>query len=406
MGVQWQSAGFRGVRFYKHPTRKHGVKYDRYFAIRYQHDGKRREEGLGWSSEGWTAEKAFKERAELREAHRTGKGEKTLADKRAKAKKQEELASKEKITLKAFFDDTYYSQAKADKDPQSYKREKGLFKNWINPVIGALPFKDIAPIHIEKIKRNMAKSKKSPRSVQYCLAVIRQIFNHAFRHGVFSGENPVKKVKMPTVDNKRVRFLTKSEAETLLNALKKESIEMWEMALLSLHCGLRASEIFRLTWIDINTEQNLITAKDSKGKKTRYAYMTDQVKEMMMNKDIGKLDNLLYPAPGGGQRREIPRSYENVVKDLGFNESVTDRRDKVVFHTLRHTYASWLVQQGVDLYVVKDRLGHSTLAMTERYAHLAPENSKQTATVIENFFNQSKSEPTSNNRIEGISNGG
>ena len=61
MPVQWQSTGFPGVRFYKHPNRKHGVKYDRYFAIRYQHDGKRREEGLGWSSEGWTAEKAFKE---------------------------------------------------------------------------------------------------------------------------------------------------------------------------------------------------------------------------------------------------------------------------------------------------------------------------------------------------------
>ena len=75
-------------------------------------------------------------------------------------------------------------------------------------------------------------------------------------------------------------------------------------------------------------------------------------------------------------------------KELELNEGVSNRRDEVVFHTLRHTYASWLVQQGVDLYVVKDRLGHSTMAMTERYSHLAPEHSKQTVDVIENFINQ------------------
>lgn len=389
MSVKWHSAGFPGVRYYKHPTRKHGVKFDRYFAIRYQRDGKRREEGLGWASEDWTAEKAFKELLELKEAHKTGKGPVTLSEKRANVKQQKDQTERDMITFKDFFDDTYYPQAQADKDPQSFNREKSLFKKWISPVIGALPFKDVAPIHLEKIKKLMKDAGKSPRSIQYALAVIRQIFNHAFRYGVFVGENPAKKVKPPTVDNKRVRFLTKSEADTLLDALKKESIEMWEMMLLSLHCGLRASEIFRLLWIDINIEQGLISVR-GKGNKSRFAYMTDHVKSMLLSKEIGKLDDLLYPAPGGGQRREIPRTYERVVRELKFNEGVGHRRDKVVFHTLRHTYASWLVQQGVDLYVVKDRLGHSTMAMTERYSHLAPENSRQTVNVIENFISRTE----------------
>ena len=86
MPVDWISTNFPGVRYYKHPTRKHGVKYDRYFAIRYQRGGNRKEEGVGWSSEGWTAEKAFKELAELKEAYKKGEGETSLAEKRAKAK--------------------------------------------------------------------------------------------------------------------------------------------------------------------------------------------------------------------------------------------------------------------------------------------------------------------------------
>jgi len=52
------------------------------------------------------------------------------------------------------------------------------------------------------------------------------------------------------------------------------------------------------------------------------------------------------------------------------NKEVTDDRMRVVFHTMRHTYASWLVESGVDLYTVKELMGHSTLAMTERYAHV------------------------------------
>jgi site-specific recombinase XerD len=387
MPVKWISTNFPGVRYYKHKTRKHGVAYDKYFAIRYQKDGRRKEEGLGWSSEDWTAEDAALELAQLKKASKTGRGLTRLSERRKRRSDLKERIAKESVTFKEFFTDVYYPLAQADKDPQSYKREYGLFNIWIDPIIGALPFKNIAPIHLEKIKRNMTKAEKSPRSVQYCLAVVRQVFNHAFRNSVFNGDNPVKKVKIPKVDNKRLRFLTREEAKTLFEAVKKESTEMWEMALLSLHCGLRASEIFRLTWIDINTEQGLMTAKDSKGNKTRYAYMTDQVREMLLNKDIGKLDDLLYPSTGGGQRREIPRSFEKVVKDLKLNEGITDRRDKVVFHTLRHTYASWLVQSGESLYVVKERLGHSTMAMTERYSHLAPGNAEQTVRTLEKILN-------------------
>lgn len=91
-----------------------------------------------------------------------------------------------------------------------------------------------------------------------------------------------------------------------------------------------------------------------------------------------------------GQRREVFRAIERIVKDLEFDDAITDRRDKVVFHSLRHTYAIRLVQAGEDFYIVKELMSHSTMAMTERYAHLAPENSESTFKTLKNFFRQSK----------------
>jgi integrase len=59
---------------------------------------------------------------------------------------------------------------------------------------------------------------------------------------------------------------------------------------------------------------------------------------------------------------------------MGLNEGITDPRQKVTFHTLRHTFASWLAIQGESLITIKELLGHKSMAMTERYSHLTPDH--------------------------------
>ena len=79
----------------------------------------------------------------------------------------------------------------------------------------------------------------------------------------------------------------------------------------------------------------------------------------------------------------VSKAFFRAVEDLGFNKDIEDRRQKVVFHTLRHTYASWLVERGADLYTVKELMGHKTLAMTERYSHLGENTLKQAVSRLD-----------------------
>ena len=148
----------------------------------------------------------------------TGKGPQTLAEKRdlenekkEMAKAEQERMEKENLTFSNYFTERYFPEAKINKHWRSYSREDSLFRIWIEPVVGKMPLKDIRPFHLERIKKNMFDAEKAPRSIQYALAVVRQIFNHAIRNDFFMGDNPARKVKKPKVDNRRIRFLTHEE---------------------------------------------------------------------------------------------------------------------------------------------------------------------------------------------------
>jgi integrase len=392
------STQFPGVRYRVHKSRKHnGNKYDQYFFIRYRVNGKLKEEGIGWASAGWNATKASLMLAELKRNHLTGEGPKTLEEKRfiEDEKRKEDATKKERIereliSIASYFENKYFPESKANKVKDSWSREDSLFRLWINQVIGKMPFKDIRPFHLERIKKNMNDTGKAPRSIQYALAVVRQVFNHAFKNEMYFGDNPVRKVKMPALDNKRIRFLNHNEADALLAELKNRRRQLHDIALISLHCGLRAGEIFKLTWGDIDFTNEIISVK-GKGNKTRPALMTEEVKEIFTALPSSEPYDLVFKDHNGMKIDSIPKTFKLVINNLEFNKGISDDRHKVVFHTLRHTFASWLVQNGVDLYTVQKLMGHSTISMTERYAHLAQDNLKSAVKKLEESMKRQRS---------------
>lgn len=392
---KWIKTNFPGVRYREHESRKNGVRFDQYFTIRYKLDHKDKEESLGWASQGWTASKAYARLLELKENKKVGEGPQTLAEKRdiENQRKQAEVEEKkrteiEKTTFKQHFDESYYPDAKTYKKDESYRKEEEHFRLWIEPEIGRKALKDIGYLDIQRIKKKMLDAGKSPRYIQYVLATLRQTWNSARRDGLVSGDCPTKSLKMPKFDNKRLRFLTHEEAEELLTALKARSIDVYHMALLSLHCGAMAGEIFSLQWADVDNEAKIVTLRDTKNSKTRHCVMTGAVKEMFTERGSGKKNDLVFPSTRGTKITGASHTFALVVKELKLNEGIDDRRHKVVWHSLRHTYASWLVQNGVSLYVVQRMLGHSQISQTERYSHLHQDTITDAVKVFEAALKQ------------------
>lgn len=396
---EWKKTKYPGVRFREHETRKHGIGKDRYFAIRYQRDGVRREEGLGWSSEGWTAEKAAVELSELKKNYLLATGRPTtLEEKRRLERERQERERAEKARLKKesmtfgdYFEKVYYPVSQTSKKPESYKKENQHFKLWIYPILGNVPLKDITAFAVEKVKKRLLVAGKSPRLIQYVLGTIRQVWNQARRDKFAMGDSPTREVKLPKFDNRRQRFLSHEEAGRLLADLESRDFRVYQMALISLHCGLRAKEIFSLHWQDIDTDRGLILITDSKSR-NRTAFMTGKVKNMFLKMNRQGPEDLVFLNNAGRRLTAMSERFKVATDALEFNKGVSDRRQRVCFHTLRHTFASWHVERGTDLYVVKKLLGHSNIGMTERYSHLSQGTLQNAVKGFEKSLNEAKLE--------------
>ena len=366
-----------GVKYKEHAERKHGRQLDRYFVIYYQLNKKQKLEAIGWASQGWTESKAAAILNQIKENIRLGKHPQTLAEMREmdeKAKKEEEQIAieneAESITLREVFD-RYIVVHKEETSTKTWENTERYYRNWIDPKLRSKKLVDITVDDIQSVISDVVKT-RTARTADYVKTVIRQIINFAKKRDLYSKDNPAMKVKIKLEDNKRSRFLTKEEARILLDELSKRSTNVHDMALLSLYSGLRAGEICNLTWENVMWDTERLFVGKTKNGQARFEPMHPLVKEMLKRRQSVDSIGYIFKAQNGEQLKEVSDTFQRTVDKLGFNDGITDPRLKIVFHSLRHTYASWLVMNGVDLYTTQKLMGHKSNQMTQRYAHLAP----------------------------------
>ena len=385
--VAWISAG-RGIRYREHESRKHGQRPDRYWCIRYKRNGRDVNEAVGWWSHGVTKAKCDELLAELRQNHRLGQGPQTLREMRENVRQQEavEVAVDDGrgLTLAEMWPD-YLERLRLASSPKTIKAYTGFVRTWLTP-LADLTFRNISSFDLERLVVSpMVAEGKSASTIDLALTTFSSIWDWAKSRGLVEGSNPKPRVKRPRSDNRRDRFLSKDEAIRLLDALKARSVDAHDLTLLSLFCGLRVDECLNLTWTDIDLENGLIFIKDSKKSLNRHAYITAEIDEMLGRRGFGQSnDRQVFVGSNGGESGQPMRAvFRATVKALGFNEGLTDRRQMVVFHTLRHTFASWLGQRGQPLYTVSKLLGHRGIKHTQRYAHLAPAEQRLAAQQLD-----------------------
>jgi len=325
--------------------------------------------------------------AELKTAAKTGEGPSRLAEKREieRQRKAAELLEKERqekqsITFGDYFKESYLPDMahKKSKDVEQF-----IYDKWIKAVIGKLKINDITDFHLKKIKKNMEDNGKAVRTIHYAFAIVSQVWNRARKAKIVQRDCPTRDVKLPRIDNQKKRFLSPQEADALLSYLKNKSQQLYELSYLSLYTGARFSELAGLTWRRVDLKEGSIIFRNTKSGKDRTVFMTEGVKTLFQAMPEGKPDSLIFPDRKGNRLFSVSSTFDRAIADLGLNKGVTDPRDRVTFHSLRHTHASWLVNNGTNLLLVKEILGHADFKMTTRYSHPAADSIRQAMVGLE-----------------------
>ncbi len=262
-----------------------------------------------------------------------------------------------------------YFESKAFSNKSNHKLELMYVKH-IRDFIGEKPFvvlsdKDISKIEISK------KDILSKGSIVQVLKLIKSIVGFGVKRGYIQ-TTPFKDIVMPRVDNARLRFLTTEEIGKLYSMLKKDHLTMFVR--LALNTGARANSIINLQYKNINFSQGTIALTDFKRGMT---YITFLSKKFLDSLDRGKPNDYLVSYKGS--RIYYGTLYKQMKPILDkFNKDV-DKRDgknRVVIHTLRHTFASHLAIKGVAIHTIQSLMNHKDINMTLRYAKLSPDSGR------------------------------
>jgi integrase len=197
--------------------------------------------------------------------------------------------------------------------------------------------------------------------------------------------NPADQVEVNRPDDQRERYLSPEEIKSLKATLDQKMYRagtreinrtfyrLGMIVLIALTTGMRIAEIFGLAWSDLRYGEGLIAVRSKlKGGKIRYVPMTPELAAELRKYPVVIGEEVLFPAKQGakGCRQRIEHSFETILTLAGIEE--------FRFHDLRHTFASWYMMNGGDLYELAKILGHSNIRMTERYAKLGKKHIART----------------------------
>ena len=237
---------------------------------------------------------------------------------------------------------------------------------WWKDKLGVYCLADITPPLIVECRDSLGEI-RAPATVVRYMAALSHAFTIAVNEWQWVEENPAKKVKKPTEPDGRTRFLDDDERQRLLIACKESSSEwLYMCVILALSTGMRKAELMRLKWQDVNLKDNfIILHKTKNGTRRRVPLSGLGLSLLKEHAKIKRIDTpLLFPSDSNPQKPIDLRSAFQYAMDRAEVKSFH-------WHDLRHCTASYLAMNGASLAEIAEVLGHKTLSMVKRYAHLS-----------------------------------
>lgn len=256
-----------------------------------------------------------------------------------------------------------------------------IIKKHLRPFFGSLKLKDIGRAETDRYQ--LEKQHLDPKTVANHLTLLIAVLNLAVDLGWLLKPAKIKKPKIRLFD-KDYRYLrTEGELSRFLMAAQEEGELVAAMFATAVFTGMRAGELAGLRWDCVSFERRLITVQFSfdgptKGGDVRYVPILDPLLPVLKQWRLRCPGQLVFPNQWGRMHCESARIFQEifhrVLKAAGLPEREVKgkKRSYIVFHDLRHTFASHWVMGGGDIFKLQRILGHKSMAMTQRYAHLAP----------------------------------
>lgn len=269
-------------------------------------------------------------------------------------------------TLAVFINESYLPYVQTYK--RSWATDKSLIKNHIMPNFGSFYMDELAKKDIISFINQHLLTHK-PGSVNRVIILLRYIYNLSIRwetDGIL--KNPTAGIPLLEENNKKERFLTSDEAHQLISELKKSESPMLQYIVpMLILTGARKNEVLQAQWQDFNLITSVWRIPISKSGKARHVPISDGVRLLLST--IPRVDDCpwTFANPKTGKPLvSFFSSWNKVRKAVGLSD--------VRIHDLRHTFASFLVNNGRSIYEVQRILGHTQIKTTERYAHLSQDS--------------------------------
>ncbi len=236
---------------------------------------------------------------------------------------------------------------------------------WWMDVLGPRPMPDVTPARLATYRDELAATLQAGTVNQY-LRTLSHVLSVAIREWGLLESNPMRRVQLLSEPRGRVRFLSDEERASLLISCQAiDRSTLYPVVMLALATGARKMELLRLTWPQLSLGRELMTLHDTKNGEPRSIPVTGQALDVMRkHAKLRKLGvALVFPRADGRGPKDIRYAWRQAL-ELAEIENFR-------FHDLRHSTASYLAMNGASLVEIADVLGHKTLSMVKRYAHLS-----------------------------------